>query len=77
MWDTLWPQERRTQTAFHVFGMELLATLDLPSINAFFDTFFKLPRYAHMCCVTHTQTHTDTHTHTHTEAHEPDERMQM
>ncbi len=43
VWSSLWPQERRTQTAFHVFGMELLATLDLPSINAFFDTFFRLP----------------------------------
>jgi lycopene epsilon-cyclase len=37
-------QEKRTQTSFHVFGMELLATLDLASTNAFFDTFFKLPR---------------------------------
>ncbi|GFH18887.1 chloroplast lycopene epsilon-cyclase [Haematococcus lacustris] len=45
VWSTLWPQEKRTQTAFHVFGMELLATLDLASTNAFFGTFFKLPSY--------------------------------
>eukprot|EP00197_Chlamydomonas_leiostraca_P003236 CAMPEP_0202871926 /NCGR_PEP_ID=MMETSP1391-20130828/20025_1 /ASSEMBLY_ACC=CAM_ASM_000867 /TAXON_ID=1034604 /ORGANISM="Chlamydomonas leiostraca, Strain SAG 11-49" /LENGTH=562 /DNA_ID=CAMNT_0049552851 /DNA_START=119 /DNA_END=1807 /DNA_ORIENTATION=- len=43
VWQKLWPQEKRTQTAFHVFGMELLATLDLPSTNEFFDTFFRLP----------------------------------
>ena len=38
-------QERRTQTAFHVFGMELLASLDLSDTNRFFDTFFRLPRW--------------------------------
>jgi hypothetical protein len=43
VWQALWSQERRTQTAFQVFGMELLATLDLQSINAFFTAFFKLP----------------------------------
>lgn len=29
VWRQLWPQERRRQAAFHVFGMELLAGLDL------------------------------------------------
>lgn len=33
------------QAAFNVFGMELLATLDLAATNSFFDTFFRLPRY--------------------------------
>ena len=33
------------QAAFHVFGMELLATLDLAHTNAFFDTFFRLPDF--------------------------------
>ena len=33
------------QASFHVFGMELLAQLELPDINRFFDTFFRLPAY--------------------------------
>ena len=33
------------QAAFHVFGMELLATLDLAHTNAFFSTFFNLPDF--------------------------------
>lgn len=43
VWDKLWPEERRAQASFHLFGMELLATLDLASTNAFFNTFFRLP----------------------------------
>ena len=39
----MWPQERRTQTSFHVFGMELLATMDLTRTTLFFDCFFRLP----------------------------------
>lgn len=31
------------QAAFHVFGMELLARLDLSATNDFFATFFRLP----------------------------------
>jgi lycopene epsilon-cyclase len=31
------------QASFHVFGMELLATLEVRSIHQFFDTFFRLP----------------------------------
>ena len=34
-----------TQASFHVFGMELLATLDLAATNDFFNTFFRLPDY--------------------------------
>ncbi|GIL85682.1 hypothetical protein Vretimale_13250 [Volvox reticuliferus] len=45
VWDKLWPTEKRTQASFHVFGMELLATLDLSSTNDFFNTFFRLPSY--------------------------------
>nr|QBY35646.1 lycopene epsilon-cyclase [Dunaliella salina] len=44
VWEALWPQEKRTQTSFHVFGMELLASLDLADTNLFFETFFKLPK---------------------------------
>jgi len=45
VWERLWPQEKRTQASFHVFGMELLASLDLSATNSFFDTFFKLPQF--------------------------------
>ncbi|KAG2502103.1 hypothetical protein HYH03_000595 [Edaphochlamys debaryana] len=45
VWERLWPQERRTQATFHVFGMELLATLNLESTNDFFNTFFRLPDF--------------------------------
>jgi hypothetical protein len=45
VWERLWPQEKRTQASFHVFGMELLATLDLNATNDFFNTFFRLPSY--------------------------------
>ena len=31
------------QAAFHVFGMELLAQLDIKATNNFFSTFFRLP----------------------------------
>jgi hypothetical protein len=34
---------RAGQAAFHVFGMELLASLDLAATNQFFRTFFRLP----------------------------------
>ena len=33
------------QAAFHVFGMELLACLDLAHTNQFFTTFFRLPDF--------------------------------
>ena len=43
VWRALWPDERRRQAAFHLFGMELLAQLDLSATNSFFRTFFALP----------------------------------
>lgn len=36
---------RVSQAAFHVFGMELLAKMDLSATNAFFSTFFRLPDF--------------------------------
>ncbi len=33
------------QAAFHVFGMELLAIMDLKATNNFFATFFNLPPF--------------------------------
>jgi lycopene cyclase-like protein len=45
VWRKLWPLEKRTQASFNVFGMELLCSLDLPGTNAFFHTFFNLPRF--------------------------------
>lgn len=45
VWEKLWPQEKRAQASFHVFGMELLAGLDLASTNSFFFTFFRLPLF--------------------------------
>eukprot|EP00884_Botryococcus_braunii_P003734 jgi/Botrbrau1/13361/Bobra.0158s0014.1 len=45
VWEALWPQEKRRQAAFHVFGMELLVRLDLESTQAFFITFFRLPDF--------------------------------
>lgn len=45
VWESLWPQEKRRQASFHVFGMELLANLDLKATNEFFSTFFSLPDF--------------------------------
>lgn len=33
------------QASFHVFGMELLATLEVQSIHEFFECFFSLPDF--------------------------------
>ncbi|PSC69034.1 lycopene epsilon chloroplastic [Micractinium conductrix] len=43
VWEALWTQERRRQTSFQVFGMELLCQLDSRATSDFFTTFFKLP----------------------------------
>lgn len=43
VWQTLWSDEKRRQAAFHVFGMELLCSLDLTATCDFFTTFFNLP----------------------------------
>ncbi|KAI3436480.1 hypothetical protein D9Q98_005897 [Chlorella vulgaris] len=43
VWEALWTQERRRQTSFQVFGMELLCQLDTAATADFFTTFFRLP----------------------------------
>lgn len=42
-WERLWSEELRKCHSFHVFGMELLAVMDVKSINDFFIAFFSLP----------------------------------
>ena len=42
-WEALWSHEQRKQAAFNTFGMELLAVLDVGSVNDFFLAFFSLP----------------------------------
>ncbi|XP_020588363.1 lycopene epsilon cyclase, chloroplastic [Phalaenopsis equestris] len=42
-WRTLWPQERKRQRAFFLFGLALILQLDIDGIRIFFQTFFRLP----------------------------------
>ncbi|XP_062091073.1 lycopene epsilon cyclase, chloroplastic [Humulus lupulus] len=42
-WNTLWPQERKRQRAFFLFGLALILQLDIEGIRTFFRTFFRLP----------------------------------
>ncbi|XP_022946860.1 lycopene epsilon cyclase, chloroplastic-like [Cucurbita moschata] len=42
-WNTLWPQERKRQRAFFLFGLALIVQLDIEGIRTFFRTFFQLP----------------------------------
>ncbi|GAQ89563.1 lycopene epsilon cyclase [Klebsormidium nitens] len=42
-WDGLWSRERKRQSAFNVFGLELILRQDLDGTREFFDTFFRLP----------------------------------
>ncbi|KAH1232216.1 Lycopene epsilon cyclase, chloroplastic [Glycine soja] len=42
-WNTLWPQERKRQRAFFLFGLALILQLDIEGIRTFFRTFFCLP----------------------------------
>lgn len=44
-WNTLWPQERKRQRAFFLFGLALIVQLDIEGTRTFFDTFFRLPRW--------------------------------
>ncbi|KAF6152311.1 hypothetical protein GIB67_005965 [Kingdonia uniflora] len=44
-WSTLWPQERKRQRAFFLFGLELILLLDIEGIRTFFNTFFRLPTW--------------------------------
>ncbi|KAE8714101.1 Lycopene epsilon cyclase [Hibiscus syriacus] len=40
-WNTLWPQERKRQRAFFLFGLALIVQLDIEGIR----TFFRLPSW--------------------------------
>ncbi|KAK4265605.1 hypothetical protein QN277_026634 [Acacia crassicarpa] len=42
-WDALWPQERKRQRSFFLFGLALILELDIEGISTFFHTFFRLP----------------------------------
>ncbi|KAH9298218.1 hypothetical protein KI387_029900, partial [Taxus chinensis] len=42
-WETLWPQERKRQRAFFLFGLELILQLNIDGTRMFFETFFQLP----------------------------------
>ncbi|PKA57296.1 Lycopene epsilon cyclase, chloroplastic [Apostasia shenzhenica] len=42
-WRSLWPQERKRQRAFFLFGLALILQLDIEGIRTFFQTFFRLP----------------------------------
>ncbi|XVF35059.1 hypothetical protein REPUB_Repub18cG0112300 [Reevesia pubescens] len=44
-WNTLWPQERKRQRAFFLFGLALILQLDIEGIRTFFHTFFRLPSW--------------------------------
>ncbi|XP_057968723.1 lycopene epsilon cyclase, chloroplastic isoform X8 [Malania oleifera] len=44
-WNTLWPQERKRQRAFFLFGLALILQLDIEGIRTFFHTFFRLPKW--------------------------------
>ncbi|KAL6224207.1 hypothetical protein ACLB2K_003063 [Fragaria x ananassa] len=44
-WNTLWPQERKRQRAFFLFGLALLVQMDIEGMRTFFATFFRLPTW--------------------------------
>nr|XP_010938743.1 lycopene epsilon cyclase, chloroplastic isoform X1 [Elaeis guineensis] len=44
-WRTLWPQERKRQRSFFLFGLALILQLDIEGIRTFFQTFFRLPNW--------------------------------
>ncbi|XP_050270180.1 lycopene epsilon cyclase, chloroplastic isoform X1 [Quercus robur] len=44
-WNSLWPQERKRQRAFFLFGLALILQLDIEGIRTFFHTFFRLPNW--------------------------------
>lgn len=44
-WRTLWPQERKRQRSFFLFGLALILQLDIEGIRTFFQTFFSLPNW--------------------------------
>ncbi|KAM7260456.1 hypothetical protein ACFE04_016197 [Oxalis oulophora] len=44
-WNTLWPQERKRQRAFFLFGLALIVQLDIDGTREFFKTFFRVPKW--------------------------------
>ena len=44
-WRTLWPQERKRQRSFFLFGLALIIQLNNEGIQTFFETFFRLPKW--------------------------------
>ncbi|KAJ3671142.1 hypothetical protein LUZ60_008568 [Juncus effusus] len=44
-WKALWPQERKRQRAFFLFGLALITQLDIEGIRSFFQIFFRLPTW--------------------------------
>ncbi|CAN4096484.1 unnamed protein product [Withania somnifera] len=44
-WNTLWPQERKRQRSFFLFGLALILQLDIEGIRSFFRAFFRLPKW--------------------------------
>ncbi|XP_074578739.1 lycopene epsilon cyclase, chloroplastic [Curcuma longa] len=44
-WKVLWPQERKRQRSFFLFGLALILELDIEGIRTFFQTFFRLPNW--------------------------------
>lgn len=44
-WNALWPQERKRQRAFFLFGLALILQLDTEGIRTFFHSFFRLPKW--------------------------------
>ncbi|XP_009405152.1 lycopene epsilon cyclase, chloroplastic-like isoform X2 [Musa acuminata AAA Group] len=44
-WRTLWPQERKRQRSFFLFGLALILQLDIEGIRTFFQAFFQLPNW--------------------------------
>ncbi|KAJ4768324.1 Lycopene epsilon cyclase [Rhynchospora pubera] len=44
-WKALWPQERKRQRAFFLFGLALITQLDIEGIRSFFLIFFRLPTW--------------------------------
>ncbi|VFQ68128.1 unnamed protein product [Cuscuta campestris] len=44
-WNALWPQEKKRQRSFFLFGLALILQLDIEGIRTFFLTFFRLPNW--------------------------------
>lgn len=44
-WRTLWPQERKRQRSFFLFGLALIIQLNNEGIQTFFEAFFRVPRW--------------------------------